>query len=594
DEAAATMKGWEDNSAAKKGLETASCVSQIEFARAMTEEFGDEAAAATGVSEWAQAGLGNSERDVHRVIKRQGLRLELEFSEMRLGDGLSIDWIRPMIWLKYIVEHNLWFHLAGLTCPNLKQCQNTWSGYWERFFQLNPDFDKPAGFDVQNTAALYIHGDEGRTLKKAALMIMGFQSCLGYGCSVNGRTRKRKADGDIGFQVNYAGHSYTTRFVTNMMSKQVTESSFDMAAEELAKDLSQCLLTGYTYGGVTYRFCVVACKGDWPFLLRAGHLNRHFSRSIKKLGNEARGKGVCHLCMAGTENYPAEECGYTDPKWLETVPAPPPWPRTPPLLRHLACSRTDPGTFFQPDLWHTVHLGIGKSFAASCITMLILTLPAYCCLTMEKRWETVSADYVSWCKANKRQAFITKIGPSLVNYGDSSGAVGGWHKGVLTTNLLLWLDCVLSQNTCLGEKKVIVAARAAQCINSMFRFLYTAGAFLSMNEGAYVSKQGLLFLRSYCELAQIFYSEGKPGLYPLIPKLHSMDHLMLRVYFDSHRCGFSCNPLATGCQQDEDVVGRVSRVSRRVSIRRVIRRTFERYLAGSFAVWLESGLLITK
>ena len=242
----------------------------------MTEEFGDEAAAATGVSEWAQAGLGNSERDVHRVIKRQGLRLELEFTEMRLGDRLSIDWIRPMIWLKYIVEHNLWFHLAGLTCPNLKQCQNTWSGYWERFFQLNPDFDKPAGFDVQNTAALYIHGDEGRTLKKAALMIMGFQSCLGYGCSVNGRTRKRKADGDIGFQVNYAGHSYTTRFVTNIMSKQVTESSFDMAAEELAKDLSQCLLTGYTYGGVTYRFCVVACKGDWPFLLRAGHLNRHF------------------------------------------------------------------------------------------------------------------------------------------------------------------------------------------------------------------------------------------------------------------------------------------------------------------------------
>ena len=284
------------------------------------QEFGEEAAAAAGVREWAQSGLSNSERDVHRLIKRQGLRLELEFSEMQLEERCSIDWIRPSTWLKYIVEHNLWFHLAGLTSPNLKQCQETWTGYWERFFQLNPDFDKPTDFDFQNTAALYIHGDEGRTLKKAGLMIMGFQSCLGYGCSVNGRTRKRKANGDIGFQVNYAGHSFTTRFVTNIMSKKVTESSFDTAAEELAKDLSQCMLVGYTFGGVTYRLCVIACKGDWPFLQRAGHLTRHFSRSIKKLGNEGRGKGICHLCMAGTEHYPAEECGYTDPKWLETMP----------------------------------------------------------------------------------------------------------------------------------------------------------------------------------------------------------------------------------------------------------------------------------
>ena len=460
------------------------------------------------------------------------------------------------------------------------------------FFQLNPEFQKPEGFDNQNTAALYIHGDEGRTLKKAALMIMGFQSCLGYGCAVNGRTRKRKANGDCSWQVNYAGHSYTTRFVTNIMSKKITESSFDNACEEMAKDLSQCQQTGYTYHGVTYRLCVVACKGDWPFLIRAGHLTRHFSRSVKRLGNEAKGKGICHLCMAGTENFPAEECGYTDSRWLETIPAPPPWQATPPLLRHLPCLRRDPATFFQPDLWHTVHLGVGKAFSASCIIMAIFTLPAFCCLTMERRWEAISTDYLSWCKAAKRQAYVTKIGPSMVNYGDSSGAIGGWHKGVLTTNLLLWLESLLTQNECLDEKKVTIAARALQCINGVFRFLYSAGAFLSMSESTYVSQQGRLFLRCYCELAQIYYSENKPVLFPLIPKLHAMDHIMLRVHFDSERCGFSCNPLATGCQQDEDVVGRVSRVSRRVSIRAVIRRTFERYLAGSFAVWRETGLLI--
>ena len=131
----------------------------------MTEQFGEEAAAAAGVREWAKSGLYNSERDVQRVIKRQGLRLELEFPQMQLGGGLCIDWIRPMTWLKYIVAHNLWFHLAGLSSPNLQQCQTTWSGFWSRYFQLHPDFDKPDGFDAENTAAVYIHGDEGRTLK---------------------------------------------------------------------------------------------------------------------------------------------------------------------------------------------------------------------------------------------------------------------------------------------------------------------------------------------------------------------------------------------------------------------------------------------
>ena len=163
-------------------------------------------------------------------------------------------------------------------------------------------------------------------------MIMGIQSCLGFGCSINGRTRKQAANSDSSWQVNYAGHSYTTRFVTNIMSKTITESSFDGACSELGEDLSRCLLTGYTSGGIADRLCVIACKGDWPFLLRAGHFTRHFSRSVKKLGNEARGKGVCHLCMAGTANYPAEECGYTDPQWLKTIPAPPP-----PGRQHLHC-----------------------------------------------------------------------------------------------------------------------------------------------------------------------------------------------------------------------------------------------------------------
>ena len=212
---------------------------------------------------------------------------------------------------------------------------------------------------------------------------------------------------------------------------------------------------------------------------------------------------------------------------------------------------------------------------------------------MDNRWEAITVEYLSWCKAAKRQPFVTKIGASMVNYGQSAGAVGGWHKGVLTANLLLWLESLLRRSVNLGDSRILVAARAVECLNSMFSFLYSAGAFLSMSEATYVSRRGLLFLRCYTELARIYFQEETPTQFPLIPKLHSMDHIMLKVHIQAKKHGFAMNPLATGCQQDEDVVGRVSRVSRRVSIRKVISRTFERYLAACFAVWRKSGLLIT-
>ena len=49
----------------------ASCVSQIRTAAAFSEDIGAEHAASIGVGQWAACGERNSERDVHRVLKKQ-------------------------------------------------------------------------------------------------------------------------------------------------------------------------------------------------------------------------------------------------------------------------------------------------------------------------------------------------------------------------------------------------------------------------------------------------------------------------------------------------------------------------------------------
>ena len=555
----------------------------------MEEEFGTEAAGHAGIDAWAKAGLDNSERDIHRVIEKQGLSAKVPLADLLL-EGHSIPWISPSAWLRYIVEQNLWGHFAGLTTSDLGQTERIWAGFWEKYLKLNPNYNLPPGFDPKHTAACYVHGDEGRTLKKSALMVMGFQSCLGQGCATNKRSRKRSVDGNINLQVNYRGHSYTTRFVSVVLTKQLTEAAWDKVSTEFAKDLRRMLDEGIIHNGVTYRVCVVSVKGDWPFLMKAGNLTRHFLRSTRKLEHVGRGKGVCHLCLAGTRaDVPAEEVGYNDPAWLRTVPSPAPWTVTPPFIQYFAHDVVDPGTLFAPDLWHICHLGVAKCFASSTVILAIGILPQYKDLTLERAWKAVTTDYLLWCKQNGRQPILTKIGPSTVSYNEPAGAVGSWHKGGLTTNLVLWLENLLHGHVHV-DARIAKAHTAVSNLNALFRFLYNSGAFLSTSEAQYCITAGQIFLRGYSDLAQTCYNDGRPNLYPLMPKIHSMDHVILRMHLDVQRHGFSANPMGTACQQDEDLVGRVARVSRRVSIRAVVLRTFQRYLTGFHAAFHANGI----
>ena len=546
------------------------------------------------MSDWAKLSLSHSERDVHRTIKKQGLTLEVPLRCVLIGSE-QIPWIPPSTWLKYIIDQNLWHHFTGLTENDPAKCNRVWCGYWQKFQKLYPDFQLPCGFNPAFTMACYVHGDEGRTLKKSPLMVMSLQSTIGYGLQTSKkRPREHDADEDL-FKVNYIGHTFKTRLVMSILPKKWTDDFYDEVADRIVQDLKDVLSSGYTdpRTGIRYNICVVGVKGDWPFLIKAARLNRHFCKGTKKAGLEWKASGICHLCMAGTQmngvHYAYEEAGYMDPAWLRTIPAPPPWTTVPPYIQHLPHRRSDAATYFEPDIWHTMHLGVGKCFAGSCIVLALATLPMLQGMVMNEKWNVISSHYLRWCKQNRKPAYLTKIGPSTVNYGDATGAQGTWNKGMVTTNVLLWLQDLLAgpfQNNLL-----LKAQGAATTINAMFRCMYAAGLFLPAEESKLCGSLGRLFIRNYCDLAELCYKQCKPYLFPLLPKIHSIDHLVMRVLQQGEAHGFSINPIATACQMDEDAIGRVSRISRRVSSRTVVERTFRRYLASCYAIWFEAGLL---
>ena len=341
----------------------ATCSSQINTARAVAKEFGIQATGKSGVLSWASISLKNSERGTQKVVSEQGTKLDVEISSM-IAKGTEVPWIPPTTWFKYLLDHGLWYRLAGLDFEKQHLAPEVWGKFWKQFEALQPDFSLfTMGFseqELERTCAIFTHGDEGRTLKKNGIMITAVQSVLGYGfdeARLKKRGTKRAANGDElpHLEVNFAGHTFTNRFITSVIPKVLYEQDSDVfhaAMEELTLDLKRLLEDGIRdrHGNV-FRVCCIGVKGDWPYLQKVGRLNRAFNTSVKRGAEAKKPRGVCHLCLAGRENFPSEEITTFRPRWLSTVGVLEPWDKRPVHIRFLPHDISNPGSFFMPDLW---------------------------------------------------------------------------------------------------------------------------------------------------------------------------------------------------------------------------------------------------
>ena len=576
----------------------ASCRAQIKTARAVASDVGEVEAHWAGLSGWAGASLTHSERDAQKQISKQKTRLDIPLSQMPMSQaGKTLDWIKPRSWFEFIFRKGLWHRLAGLDDSSRAGAPQVWSAFWTKLRGLWPDHEifQIPGIDFSRTVAVFLHGDEGRSLKRQAWMVTAGQSVLGFGFAVPdtpGKTRKRSrsgADNDVALRVNYLGNTFTSRFVCSMLPKKCYEEDptlYDNVLQVLTEDLLDLFETGLEGPDGTHRVACVGVKGDWPYLVKAGKLLRNFNTAAKKGHSRAKDKGICHACLAGRESMPYEEIATLTPRWWQSVGAETPWAQEPVLLK-LPCRASNPATLFQPDIWHTFHLGIGRTFLAC---TMVLALPLCNGSNNDERFAAMTASYVRFCRQHKLQTHLAKITADTVHLKDKLGPNGTWQKGALTTNLMRWLPVFLSELQVPLDSDLGKASRAASAMNELFGLLFRAEAFLTRDEAMRVGELGMDFMKVYYYLAVQAYND-KRMLYPLLPKLHWLHHFWLEARDNAQREGYSLNPLATACQQDEDMVGKASRLSRRVNARTAINRTFLRYLAACHTAWTEADLI---
>ena len=240
--------------------------------------------------------------------------LNVEISKADVGSFSDYEYIKPSSWIRFMDKfQRLSLIFGARTLPEIAPILRT---FWQRYEQQFPNhmvFERArqGRLRLEQTLPVYIHADEGRTLKKRGLFIAQWQVTFGKGVG-----KKNTPDiiqqriADLRLQPNYKGHSFTTRFLAGMMLKAdyVDEpENLDSLLEYICEDLAMLGDSGITVQG-HHRLWLAPLgnKGDWDYLAKAAHLNRTYRNCPKNPTSRTPDKPMCHLCMAGSAGYPYE------------------------------------------------------------------------------------------------------------------------------------------------------------------------------------------------------------------------------------------------------------------------------------------------
>ena len=491
--------------------------------------------------------------------------------------------------------------LVGLRKPDWEREAAILKKFWELFRCQNPDHpvfeqSRLGNLDLGKTFPMVFHGDEGRGRKHTPQLVLNFHSVLGRGVRVK---NKKKAGSYIKMSPNFHGHSLTTRFLLAAVPKvlyswdndEVWQDLMQLATDEANFMFYEGVLDGTCRRG-KFNMALLFISGDWPWLADSGNLARSY-RNVQKKKNQQRHLGICHMCAAGQTGYDFEEINSRQPQWLRTMftldcfsqGGPPPFADLPHVPGRLA-------ELWRFDAFHTLHLGVCKIFLSSSLALLSELQPES---AIDDRFASLSALYLSWCKTHSERPWVSKLTKELLNWPSTTVfPTGSWHKGALSTTLMRWFQFRFEREGSNWPPMLARAGEACVLMNDFLKGLYDAEAWLPASTAQKIAENGFAFLIQCARLARMAYLEGRL-LWSLQPKLHCLHHLVIYLFESSVSGHRVLNILCFSTQQDEDFVGRPSRLARRVTpkVLQSCHRVLDRYLIATHSQWVKDRYLLT-
>ena len=163
-------------------LAEATCSSAIRTAKDIVSDVGEAAAKNSGgLLDLAQCTESHSERDCHRVlVNKLHLSLPIPFHYLEKNKKLKIPIFRVQDWFRFLLNHNLWHVTTGLQNPNPPRSEAQWEKFWSLYRQENGNHQIFARadrgeIDLRRTAAILVHGDEGRGRRRQAVFVCSWK-----------------------------------------------------------------------------------------------------------------------------------------------------------------------------------------------------------------------------------------------------------------------------------------------------------------------------------------------------------------------------------------------------------------------------------
>ena len=549
----------------------------------------------------------NAERDCQRLFTREGLTLPVSIQtlEHALPDSKLITTyhMKPQDWVKHWMD----------CCPELLSgwcgsASDNFETFWRLYEVEHPQhevFNVHKG-NLRNVVPLLIHGDEGRAVKKTNYLVLSIESPLGSqedpripaGCKCQSfmasrpdlpiygtckhTVEKKFVDLSRKQLTNFKGHSYLSHWLIFGVGGWIYKKHpkvVSVLLEELATNMKELFEQGVLLrSGETIFGALIGIKGDLDFHEKYMNLTRSYSH----LGSKNKIE-ICHLCRAGHQLFPFEDFS-EDPGWATSMYAARPWSVDErPALSTIPFDRNKPEMVIAHDPFHIVKVGVARDVIGG--VLIYLLRQGYfdhdgCSREIEERFKRSHSVFAMWCIAEKKRPGLRSFSKRYFNMQNLMSAPWASSKASDSRLLLEWLIWYLrlqKQHPTLPHDQNLTYMLEVCESTLEINCLHHHGLWLprACAQNAYARIMTCLRGYAFLSRAAIGY---RIRSFIHKPKLHALHHIAHRLKSQlSSGAEMVLSPQTFSCDCNEDFIGRVARLSRRVGFRLVDLRVLQRY-----------------
>ena len=548
----------------------------------------------------------NCSRTLWRGFDRNhvGLKVPLKTYDYvtNSGDVIPMTYICPVDLMTSLLENHLDLLVGGLQCQ--KEIAENLHAFWQAFQLSHGDhavFQEHCD-NLQSVIPLCWHGDEGRGKSRGNTCVVSLEATIGVQTAVN---KKRKRDGR-GHQCECnppARHTQKYNHVDKKLSRSTLSTLKDQwtnqkglsfmqhwclfvipswvhgaypqvlpdLLELMSQGLKQLFFEGITlgprHGHKHFCFAVAAAKGDLKWFCKIA-----LERSFQNQGR-VRDHQCCHECLAGDpqSNLTWEDVS-ENPVWAPSRFSQRPWTRIPPTISIPFC-RGAPEKMFKRDPFHCAKLGSYRDHAGSSIIWLC-EAGYYGAGDIPTKLQACHRVFQLFCCTIGQSPSLRSFSRSFFMYPRSSEYPWVNAKGSDVTLLLRFIcvQCTGFLNALLHptHDRYMMLIRDTSSAGIKFSAgLHAHGLWNQRNCSMVLHQHLRNFIVGYTTLAASCLNSDFNG-WAMKPKIHLLKHGELEMHEwlrDGHEILLNFNMHA--CEQNEDYVGRVCRLSRRLDSRRI-------------------------